>query len=565
MKKLSIFFIFIFVFILGGCTNQAHPTAEIIVDETSINMEVDQNYSIGADVIYSETSLDLGYKSSNKDIATVSSNGLITAKATGVVEITIYLIKYTQTKTIITVNVLGDESENVINIFSLNDFHGAVFLDDDEAGLSRIGKYLLEQKTNYPNQTVIISAGDMFQGSAVSSLTRGDVVVDVMNAIGFDAMTIGNHEFDWGVSGITRFIDGNTTNNEAQFPFLGANIFQISQNDLADWAQPYTVVTKGNLKIGIIGMLGESQTEDILASVVSDYIFTNKMDAIRKYAKILRTEEDCDLVIASVHDDTTNINSQIANLTGDYRVDAVINGHTHHYYSGEEARLTGSPLPYVQSGDNGRFIGKITLFLDPITKQVTDVSVENIRTETFCTEESPLINEIINQYPEEIALANEVLGTAGQNIYREEATTWAATAIAKHGLGQVGVINSGGIRSGAFPIYEDNLVTFGNIFKMMPFENLVITLNLTGQQLFYLFNSGLRFSSNVDIVNHTIDGVAIVSDQNYKVVTMDFVFEGYDGYFANATNIVYTGDLFRDYLVQEVKDSVLANGKWYLE
>ncbi|MGD9886608.1 MAG: 5'-nucleotidase C-terminal domain-containing protein [Bacilli bacterium] len=565
MKKLSILFIVLFTILLGGCTNSAHPTADIIVSEQAINLNINQTYNIDAEVIYAESSLSLGYKTSNKQVATVSNDGLITALTEGVAEITIFLTKYTQTKTVMTVNVLGNSNISTINIFTLNDFHGAVFLDDDEAGFSRIGKYLIDQKTNYPNQTVILSAGDMFQGSAVSSLTRGDVVIDIMNAIGFDAMTIGNHEFDWGIDGITRFIDDNNDNNEANFPLLGANIFQISRNDLAQWAHPYTVITRGNLRIGIIGLLGESQKGDILASIVSDYQFTNKMEAISKYAKILRTDEDCDIVIASIHDDSSNINSQIANLTGEYKVDAVINGHTHRYYAGEEARTDGAPLPFVQSGDNGRYIGKITLTLNPTTKEVIDVSAENIRTETNCTTESPLINDLINQYPEEIALAGEVLGTAGQDIYKEETVTWAATALISNPSTQVGVINSGGIRSGAFPIYQNSTVTFGSIFKIMPFENKVITLELTGAQLISLLSSGLRFSRNVDTSNQTINGASIVYHQTYQVVTIDFVFEGYEYYFSSGSNIVRSDDLFRDYLVQKVKDSVLETGKWYLE
>ncbi|HQC74820.1 MAG TPA: 5'-nucleotidase C-terminal domain-containing protein, partial [Bacilli bacterium] len=480
MKKITIFLMLIFLLMLGGCTGRVHPTAEIIVDKQNINLQVNQSYSLGAKVINAESTLDLSYRTSDQAVATVANNGLIVAKKVGVAEITIFLTKYTKTKTVISVNVLEETTSNTLNIFTLNDFHGAVFLDDDEAGISRIGKYLLDQKTNYPHQTILISAGDMFQGSAVSSLTRGGLVVDAMNAIGFDAMTIGNHEFDWGVEGILRFIDGDPSNKEASFPMLGANIYQISKNGLAPWAQPYTVITRGNVKIGIIGLMGESQKRDILASFVEDYLFTDKMEAIKKYTKILRNEEDCDIVIVSIHDDSSAINSQIANLSGEYHVDAVINGHTHRYYAAEESRQNGVPLPYVQAGDNGRYIGKITLTIDPNTKKVIDVSAENIRTITNCPTESPLINEIINNYPNEIAIANEVLGTAGQDIYKEEAITWAATALAKQGDSQIGIINSGGIRSGAFPINNGSTVTYGHIFKMMPFENKVVTLKMTG-------------------------------------------------------------------------------------
>lgn len=565
MKRLYLLIILLFLSILGGCSNHSlHPTAEIIIGVENLVLSVDETYVLSPSVIYAESALEFGYQSSDKSIATVT-NGIIVAKAEGQVEISVYLLAYTKTKAVLTVTVTGEDSNFIINIFSLNDFHGAVFADDDEPGISKIGKYLIAQKTSFPESTIIISAGDMFQGGAVSSLTRGKVVVEAMNEIGFDALTIGNHEFDWGIDNITRYADKDLSNGEAEFPLLGANIFQKSANDLAYWTKPYAVVQRNGIKIGIIGTLGERQTTDILASIVADYEFTSQLEAIRKYTKQLRNEEGCDIVIVSSHDNTSSINPQIASMTGEYYVDAIINGHTHSYYAGEVARASGTPMPYVQSGDNGRYIGKISLFLDPNTKAVIDVSAENINAYNTCQEESSVINAIINNYPQEIAIASEVLGNAGETIYREQATSWAATAIKTHGLGEVGVINSGGIRSSAFPIYEDSTVTYGNIFKMMPFENRVITLELTGYQLMNLFGSGLRFSSNVDTYNNTIDDVAIDGIKVYKVVTMDFVFEGYSGYFMQANNVLYTDDLFRDYLVQEVKDSIIKNGKWYLE
>jgi 2',3'-cyclic-nucleotide 2'-phosphodiesterase (5'-nucleotidase family) len=423
----------------------------------------------------------------------------------------------------------------------------------------------MAEKAANPDSTVIVSAGDMFQGTAVSSMTRGSVVVRAMNAIGFDAMTIGNHEFDWGISGITRFNDGNLANDEADFPLLGANIEDSLTSQLASWSEPYTVIERGELRIGIIGLIGEDEKSDILASIVADYEFTSQMTAIRTYAPILRTTEDCDIVIVSSHDDTSNINAQIADLTGDYQVDAVVNGHTHRYYAGEQSGIRDVPLPYVQSGNNGNHIGKISLQIDPETKTVIDVSAENISTYSNCTVESTAINDIVNEYATEIAIASEVLGTAGETIEKDATVIWAAETIRQRADTQVGIVNYGGIRGSAFPIYQNSTVTFANIFKIMPFENTVITMSLTGAQLIELMGIySLYFSRNVDPDLLTIDGLSIVSGNLYTVSTMDFVFEGYPSIFGNAQSVVYTNDLFRDYLVAEVRESVSVNGAWNL-
>ncbi|HBP25889.1 MAG TPA: hypothetical protein DD618_02935 [Acholeplasmatales bacterium] len=557
--------------ILGGCDGIFSSSVKLTVPDETLLLEVSQTHQIVPEISSDEAAYSVSYFSNNAAVASVTTTGLVTGKTAGTAIITVGLSKngaVTATNAKITVTVTDDGNPtdiDVINIFTLNDFHGAIFEDGDEAGISRIGAYLMAEKTENPDSTVIVSAGDMFQGTAVSSMTRGSVVVKAMNAIGFDAMTIGNHEFDWGISGITRFNDGNLENDEADFPLLGANIENALTSELADWTEPYTVIERGEIKIGIIGLIGEDEKSDILASIVADYEFTSQMEAIRTNAPILRTTKDCDIVIVSSHDDTSNINTQIADLTGNYQVDAVVNGHTHRYYAGEQSGIRDVPLPYVQSGNNGNYIGKISLEINPDTKTVIDVSAENISTHANCTVESPVINEIINGYSAEIAIAGEVLGTAGETIEKDATVIWAAETIRQRANTEVGIVNYGGIRGAAFPIYKNATVTFASIFKIMPFENTVITMNLTGAQLIQLLGVySLYFSRNVDPDNLTINGLPIVSGDLYTVSTMDFVFEGYPNIFGSAQSVLYTNDLFRDYLVAEVKESVSVNGAWNL-
>lgn len=121
----------------------------------------------------------------------------------------------------------------------------------------------------------------MFQGTAVSSLCHGDVVVDAMNYIGFDAMTIGNHEFDWGIENLRRLTDGDTANNEAGFPILGANIIYKETGEPVEWARPYAVIERQDIKIGIIGVLGADLTNDILGSIIAEYEFIDPLPVIK--------------------------------------------------------------------------------------------------------------------------------------------------------------------------------------------------------------------------------------------------------------------------------------------
>ena len=110
------------------------------------------------------------------------------------------------------------ENENLpegtvaLDFYSLNDFHGAMFNDGKGApGFGAISHYL---KSLNQEKSVILSAGDMFQGTALSSMTRGKVAVEAMNEAGFVAMALGNHEFDWGEEHIVRYVDKDLENGK---------------------------------------------------------------------------------------------------------------------------------------------------------------------------------------------------------------------------------------------------------------------------------------------------------------------------------------------------------------
>ena len=146
--------------------------------------------------------------------------------------------------------------------------------------------------------------------------------------------------------------DGNLENGEANFPFLGANIHQKSIDDIPNYVEPYTVIEKGDLTVGIIGYLGYGQEADIQAGQVEDYEFLHPYEVVKEYVKEMRTEKGVDIVIASGHDATTTVNQQLASLQGDYRVDAIINGHTHYPALNAYMDTNDRKVPCIQAGAN---------------------------------------------------------------------------------------------------------------------------------------------------------------------------------------------------------------------
>jgi len=457
--------------------------------------------------------------------------------------------------------------DNIINIYAINDFHGAIFenTSNGEIGISKLGNYLINEKQKHPENTVIISAGDMFQGTAVSSLTRGRIVVDLMNKIGFDAMVVGNHEFDFGVSEIIRYVDGDEENGEMHFPLLAANIYHKPSGNYVDWAKPYTIIERNGIKIGILGLIGKGLTSSILGSISKDYEFTDELEMIKKYVPILRKDEGANIVIVVSHSDTSLINEEVKNLTGYEYVDAMINGHTHQYYVYEETRGDYPPLVVIQSGSNGKYLGQISLTVDLNYKYVTDATVGFVNKNKLNTP-SPELEEIIASYQEYIDLENEYFGKSGTYVNKTMCLKYASNVLKNYLDSDIGIINSGGIRKEAFPINANEDITYGKIFKMIPFENKVITLELSGKYLKRLIDiSELEFSDSLDLKNFKVNGKPIEDFEYYKISVIDYVYYRYEYIFEYGKKINFHEVIFRDLLVAAVKANIEQYGKWNLK
>lgn len=448
-----------------------------------------------------------------------------------------------------------------VTLYSINDFHGDVL--DSEESLSRIGNYLMAQKLINPN-SLFLAAGDMFQGSAISNITRGNVVVDVMNEIGFDAMTIGNHEFDWGTDVIAGFHDGEGL--DAEFPLICANIYDQETEQPVTWAEPYAITSRGDVKIGIIGLIGQYLTGSISPTIIQDYYFISEVSVVEQYVPYLRLVEGCDLVIVSAHANTESLNQTFADMSGDYQIDAVINAHTHYGYNEVIMGSDDLPMPVVQASSHGRKIGKIVLELDE-ENHLKSATTDLIDVSSDLGPESQKLNTIINEYDAEVKpITDVVLGEAGYEIERYDGTGWAASALQVETGMDLAIINEGGISSNAFPIASGEVVTVGHIWKIMPFDNLVKTVDMTVDDLiFSYYRTGCRLSENAFIYDNilTLNGIEMDGTDVISVATIDYLFDNPSYRYLEGENIVNTGIYFRDMLIDNLQSVCAGGAKWY--
>ncbi len=259
------------------------------------------------------------------------------------------------------VNVMAQKK---LVILHTNDTHSCVMplnpnLADtamaDRGGYLRRVAMIKEERKQDPD-LLLFDSGDFSQGSPYYTLFKGDVEVGLMNEMKYDAATIGNHEFDFGLDNMVRLF------KMAKFPIVCSN-YDFTGTELAQIVKPYVILKRKGLKIGVFGVCPE------MAGLVSEanYGCLKYLDPIQKAnetAELLKKKEKCDVVICLSHlgwdidgiDDTELV-------PGTRNIDLVLGGHSHTYFKNLEylKNLDGQDVPIDQNGKSAIWVGKITL------------------------------------------------------------------------------------------------------------------------------------------------------------------------------------------------------------
>lgn len=426
-----------------------------------------------------------------------------------------------------------DESRiSPINVIMINDNHG--ILNEENGSIDKIATGI-----NYYESlgdVVKIANGDMFQGTYVSSTLRGLPMLDVLNALDFDAFVIGNHEFDWGLDEIKKYKDGDAANGEAEFPFLGANIYDKSTGKMVDWLEPYTVVEFGEIRIGVIGIIGDVETS-ILASHVEDYDFVDAKDIVKDLACELRMDKECDIVIVAAHGDDDSLNSTFAAYEGLSKIDGIFTGHTHRPTDKEIKRADGSTVCVLQNGGYGDSFARLTLVFDE-KGQLKDTDGTLHSTNSFSSK--GILTSVFEKYKEYMAEGESVLLTVDENISRYDVGINVARSMFVKYNTDFAVINSGGVRTSI----DAGEVTYAEIFQILPFENEVYIITLSGELLLsYLSNASGIYYWGIDVNS-------IIDSEEYSLAIVDYVYLGYafDDY--RNDSCIDTNDLIRDVFIE---------------
>lgn len=247
-----------------------------------------------------------------------------------------------------------------LTILHTNDTHSQVEPRSNGTGgyARRMG--LIAQERKADKNLLLLDAGDFCQGTPYFNLYHGRVEIDAMNKMGYDAATLGNHEFDNGLDTLAVIL------REAQFPVVCAN-YDFSGTALEGLVKPWVILHKGGLKIGIFG-LGCNPKGLIADKNFLPAGYTDPYPAAQAAADTLRAQ-GCDIVICLSHMGTCGkapedaCDTRLAETTRG--IDVIVGGHTHKLYDDlRVANLDGDSIPVVQMSKSGAYLGKIVLFLD---------------------------------------------------------------------------------------------------------------------------------------------------------------------------------------------------------
>lgn len=435
-----------------------------------------------------------------------------------------------------------------LNFYALNDFHGAFLYDEEakQAGLSKIGNFLIEQKTIDPENTFIISSGDMFQGGAESNITKGTVVIEAMNEIGFDSMTIGNHEFDWGESTLISMKE------QMNFPLLGINVFYEDENggnteNRPSYLAPSTIVKKEGIKVGIIGSIMPNIDNSIIATIADDFYFDTSKKLIKEEANRLRNDENCDIVVLSAHDGQKSYYDDLTCL------DAVFLGHEHEKMEGKYK----SGIPYVQGQNYGTYLSHISLDLELENNHYKVVSseVENIDTFSTFTENSTQIDNIYSKYEDDIAaIRDKVLYTFESDVSKSKFGSYIAESILNYANSETEVVSSLGCINSGGSVRDDVLAgefTYGDLIKVYPFENTFCLIKIKPEDYSSYYSASGLYKSYYD---NSTNKPFINNDSYTYIATIDYI--AYQNNRIKEEIIDYQDVLCRDI----VADNLLKNG-----
>ena len=428
----------------------------------------------------------------------------------------------------------GEEAKDIVILYT-NDVHCGIADNIGYAGLARV-------KAAYEaagKDVILVDSGDSAQGDVIGTLSKGEAIIELMNDVGYDIATIGNHEFDYGMDQFNKNV------SLAKFQYVCCNFLNDKGESVL---KPYTILEKGGKKIAFVGIdtpeAFTKSTPTYFQDGERNYIFSfcegnNGQDLYDKVQETVDAAraEGVDYVIALAH---LGIDYQSApwmstdDITNTTGIDAVLDGHSHSVISGDKVKnKDGNEVILTSTGTKLANVGIFTITADgKMSSMLLDAdAIKFINAVGVLTEDNgaaeavaaaiakneELVNSVVAKTSVTLTTTDPVAvdekGAAIRIIRNQETNLGDLCADAYRAMGETDIafVNGGGIRANI----NEGDITYGQIIKVHPYGNALCVVEATGQEILdalelsvasmpgesggFLHVSGLKFSVDLNV------------------------------------------------------------------
>lgn len=445
-----------------------------------------------------------------------------------------------------------------VQLLHTNDIHGRLESTRvstgaggfDQGGLATLAGWVARIRSRAPDRTLLLDAGDAWQGTFTSNANRGEAVTQAMSLMRYDAQALGNHDFDWGQEVLAQRAA------EASFPLLAANLRDAS-GAIPPYAKPWIVKDLGIARIGIIGLTNPRSPTIVKASGIIGLTFLPAAETVKRYLPEVRAAADIVVVLSHIGIDEDTLLAQ--EVPG---IDIIVGGHTH--LPLRTARAVGTTRIY-QAGAYTENLGRIEITVDRVTRKPTSIGGADvlIPIASGVVKPDPEVAAVVAQrWAEGVAVTSRLVGTAAAPLEGVRGTevplgNLVVDAILEYGRAQgwrsdVAFYNQAGIRA-SLPAGN---ITFGALYQVLPFGNSIVQVDLTGAQLREVFEGAAGSAGRLHVaggsfvyrfgnapgrrvIEARVAGASLDDARVYRVVTIDYLLTGGDGHtgFAKGTNV----------------------------
>ena len=416
--------------------------------------------------------------------------------------------------------ISAEGEENVITIYHTNDMHGQVGSTYTNGVLSQIGLDYIKTAKEKTNNSILIDAGDATQGTPMGKFSKGLDIVELMNATGYDLMTLGNHEFDYGKDAVLEIA------KSAKFPVVSANTLyngDVFLKDINNNNGCNFIKEINGKKIGFFGITTEETMRTTIPANLEGITFANEIETAQKQVNELKSQ-NADVIVGITHvgiDSSTKVNShQIAQSV--QGIDIMIDGHSH----SKKTEKVGNTL-IQQTGTSNVMLGKIEIKFNDSNSFECDSKLLTPKEVSDMFSPDPSITQLYDSLSENIApILDKVVGKSDTSLYGGNYNTKNVSRMVETNLGSligdamiystkdiikgseyeklpiVALENGGAVRAKI----NSGYITMKDVLEVLPLDNKLSLQVVTPNTVYKTMERGVCKQHNPSKAGDAIDG-----------------------------------------------------------